>query len=439
MDGNGDERARLPAEPIHRITGPVARFLRIEAGAGVLLLLSVLIALIVSNSPWASQFEQLWETPFGLEAGSLKFSRTLREWINDGLMTLFFFVVALELKRELVLGELRHPRMAALPIAAALGGMIVPATLFLAMQRGQAGEHGWGTVMATDTAFVVGCLVLLKSAVPQSLRVFMLSVAIVDDIGAILVVTMGYAQGISFGLLGLSAITILVIRAMSLLGIRSIGCYVLAGSLLWLMIDLSGIHATITGVVLGLMTPTARWISDKRLHAILDRIVSYPLGDHWSGDTEDRRDLRMGETAARETLSPVERLEMRLHPWVGFLILPLFALANAGVLISFADLVNPLTGAIIVGLALGKPIGILSFSWLALRMRVATKPRDLNWKVLAGGAMLAGIGFTMSVFIANLAFSANLINSAKLGILLASIVSAVIGMGFLWITRSKGN
>ena len=252
------ETTRLPKEFIDRLAKPFARFLHIEASGGAVLLLFTIAALVLSNSPWAHMFEQVWETQIGLHLGSLEFARSLREWINDGLMTLFFFLVALELKRELVLGELNKPRLAALSIAAALGGMIVPAAIYLALQSGQPGQNGWGTVMATDTAFVIGCLALLGSRIPQSLRVFMLSLAIVDDIGAILVVAIGYTSHIAWGALVVSALGIVIIRAMAKLGFRSFPLYFLMGGVIWFAVDLSGIHATITGVILGLMTPARR-------------------------------------------------------------------------------------------------------------------------------------------------------------------------------------
>jgi Na+:H+ antiporter, NhaA family len=433
------ELHRLPKELVDRLAEPFSRFLRIEAAGGAVLLLFTVAALVLANSPWAHPFLAFWETPVGIHLGALDFTRSLRDWINDGLMTLFFFLVALELKRELVLGELKNPRMAALSIAGALGGMIMPAVIYLMLQSGHPGETGWGTVMATDTAFVIGCLALLGSSIPQSLRVFLLSLAIVDDIGAILVVAVGYGTHISWSMLGLAAIGIVAVRGMALLGIRSITFYFLAGGLTWIAVDASGIHATATGVILGLMTPTGTWVSDERLHAILDRVVAYPPGDHWSGNTEDRRALRMAEAAARETLSPVERLELMLHPWVGFLIMPLFAFANAGVPISFVHLGNTVTVAVFVGFVLGKPIGVFLFSWLAVRTGIATRPPDLDWMLLVAGSMLAGIGFTMALFIANLAFSANLINDAKLGILAASVFSAVAGIVLLlgWSVRRK--
>ena len=429
---------RLPQELIDWLTKPITRFLAIEAAAGAVLFSFTLAALVLSNSSWAHPFQEIWETPVGVHVGPLEYTRLLREWINDALMTLFFFVVALELKRELVLGELRNPRMAALPIMAALGGMFMPAVFYLILQSGQPGQDGWGTVMATDTAFVLGCLALLGSRIPQSLRIFMLSLAIVDDIGAILVVAIGYGGHFSWKPLALATVGIATVYVMALLGIRSMAIYFLVGGLIWLAVDASGIHATVTGVILGMMTPTGRWVSDERLRAILDRVVAYPPGDHWSGDTEDRKALRMAEAAARETLSPVERLEMMLHPWVGFVVMPLFAFANAGVPIAFADLGNAVTVAVFVGFALGKPMGVLVFSWLAVRTGIAIRPPDLNWTLLAAGGLLAGIGFTMALFIANLAFSPSLINAAKLGILSASVISAVAGVVLLSIWSARG-
>jgi NhaA family Na+:H+ antiporter len=431
---------RLPNEFLDRLKEPFAWFLRIEAAGGAVLLLFTVAALVLSNSPWADLFAHAWETELGFRLGSLEFVRSLREWINDGLMTFFFFLVSLELKRELVLGELNKPRMAALSVAAALGGMLVPAAFYLILQSGLPGRHGWGTVMATDTAFVLGCLALLGSRIPQSLRIFMLSLAIVDDIGAVLVVAFGYSSHIAWGALAVAALGVAVVRGMALLGFRGFPLYFLVGGCIWLAMDASGIHATVTGVILGLMTPARRWVSDERLYAILDQVIAHPSGDHGSGTTKDRHTLQMAETAARETLSPVERMEIALHPWVGFVIMPLFAFANAGVPVSLSALGKSVTIAVFVGFALGKPIGVLTFSWLAVRSHLAIRPPDLSWRLLAGGSLLAGIGFTMALFIANLAFSASLIDSAKLGIVLASVSSATAGLALLmWLTASAAH
>ena len=433
------DSAGLPPEFADRFTKPFARFLKIKAATGGMLLLATFAALILSNSAWSTPFLAFWETPIGLHFGSLDFTRSLRHWINDGLMTLFFFVVALELKRALVLGELRSLRVAALSFAGALGGMLVPAAFYLALMTGQPGMHGWGTVVATDTAFVMGCLALLGSRIPPSLRLFLLSLAIFDDVGAILVVAVvGYGDALNWTALALGALGLAVVVVAARIGIRSAPVYFLLGGVIWFCFDASGIHPTLTGVVLGLMTSTHGWVSDKRLHSILARVLSYPRGDHWSGDTIDRGDLRRAGIAATEALSPEERLEMMLHPWVGFAIMPIFALANAGVRISGADVGQPVAVAIFVGLVFGKPIGVLTLSGLAVRLGLATRPLDLNWSLLAAGSLLTGIGFTMSLFIAGLAYTPALLDAAKIGILTASVVSAAAGLLVLiWLTSRK--
>jgi NhaA family Na+:H+ antiporter len=430
--------AGLPTEIADRLTKPFAQFLKIEAAAGVVLLFATAAALVLSNSIWSTSFLAFWEMPVGLHLGSSDFTRSLRQWVNDGFMTFFFFVVALELKRELVLGELRNLRMAALPFAGALGGMLVPVSLYLALMNGRAGIHGWGVVMATDTAFVVGCLALLGARIPASLRLFLLSLAIFDDVGAILVVAVGYGGALSWTALALAALGLVAVAGAARIGLRHVPIYFLLGGVIWLCFDASGIHPTIAGVILGLMTPTGGWVSDERLRAILGRVLSYPSGEHWSGDTTDRRDLRRAGIAATEVLSPVERLEMMLHPWVGFAIMPIFALANAGVTFSRSDVGQPVSVAIFAGLVFGKPVGVIAGGWLAVRLGFATRPSRLSWPLLAGGGLLTGIGFTMSLFVAELAYEPALLVAAKIGILAASVASAVAGLLMLiWLTSRK--
>jgi NhaA family Na+:H+ antiporter len=437
---DGDPRlSRLPREPIDRVTGPLARFLRIETAGGAVLLVCTATALALSNSSWAPGFFAFWEMPVGFRLGPFALLHSARDWINDGLMTLFFFLVALELKRELALGELKNPRVAALSIAAAVGGMVIPATLYLVLQLGRPGEHGWGMVMATDTAFVIGCLALLGRRAPQGLRVFLLSLAVVDDIGAILVVAFGYSGEVSWTALAVGGVGLAAVRGIALLGVRSVPIYVLAGGLIWLTIEASGIHPTVTGVALGLLTPTRGWVNDRRLRAVLGRVLAYPPGDHWSGDTEERRALRSAVKAARETLSPVERLETTLHPWVAFGVMPLFALANAGVPVSIEGFADPVSLAVVVGFVLGKPLGIAGFAWLAVRSGLAVRPTELGWGALAGGGMLAGIGFTMALLIAGLAFEGTLLQAAKLGILAASLISAAGGLTLLALLGGNGD
>ncbi|KOF15606.1 sodium:proton antiporter [Ensifer adhaerens] len=433
-----DSLSQLPREPADRLTKPFMRFLLIEATAGIILLLSTLLALGLANTAWSSSFLALWEMPAGVRVGDIEIYRSLKHWINDGLMTLFFFVIALELKRELVLGELRNPRIAALPIAAALGGMAVPAGLFSLLVGGGPGASGWGTVMSTDTAFVIGCLAVLGSRVPGSLRLFLLSLAIFDDVGAVLIVAIGYGEPLNWVALGTAGLGLAVVAGIARLGIRSIPVYFAIGGGIWLAFDTSGVHATLAGVILGLMTPARRWVSDTRLNAILDRVIAHPPGDHWSRDTVARSDLHRADVATREALSPIERLEIALHPWVAFVIMPFFALSNAGVPIGDANFDIPLTIAIFAAFVVGKPVGIVLFSFLAVKLRFGTRPDELSWSLLAAGSLLAGIGFTMALFIADLAFEPELLNSVKLGVLGASVISAALGLLALTLLTSPG-
>lgn len=433
-----DDTDDLPPEFADRFTEPFARFVKIEAAAGCALLIATFAAVILSNSQWSAQFLAFWETPIGLHVGLWDMTRSLRHWINDGLMTLFFFVISLELKRALVLGELRDLRAAALPFSGALGGMLIPVSLYVPLMWGQPGMHGWGTVMATDTAFVIGCLALLGSRIPPTLRLFLLSLAIFDDVGAITVVAISYSDALNWMPLALAVLGLSAVAAFARFGIRSVPFYFLLGGVIWLCFDASGIHATITGVILGLMTPTHGWVSDERLRAVLGRALSHPSGDYWSGDTTERRDLLRAGTALTEALSPVERLEMMLHPWAGFVVMPIFALANAGVAIHGADLGQPVSMAIFAGLVFGKPIGVLTFSWLAVRVGLASRALRLSWPLLAAGSVLTGIGFTMSLFIAGLAYDPAILNSAKIGILAGATVSAAVGLLMLfWLTYAK--
>ncbi|GAB2189089.1 Na+/H+ antiporter NhaA [Sessilibacter sp. MAH4] len=429
----------MPAVPIDWLTQPVRRFIKIEAAAGLLLLFFTVLTLIVANSPFGDFFKDIWKISFGLTINGYSFERTLHDWINDALMTLFFFLIALELKREIVLGDFSQPRLAMLSISAATGGMIVPALIYLFFQHGELGQHGWGTVMATDTAFVIGGLALLERRIPRTLRVFMLSLAVVDDIGAIMVVAIGYGKQLSFSYIGLSLIGFVVIRLMALAGIRNLGLFFGVGIIIWLFVDASGIHATATGVILGLMTPTTKWVSEERLRKIIDCVVMPPSKEYLSDNIHNRQLLKTAEAAAREALSPVERLEIMLHPWVSFVIMPLFALANAGI-----DLVNmkfssSISMAVFLGFFIGKPLGISLFSWLAVRLKIASLPNDLNWSLVFSASILAGIGFTMAIFIANMAFTTELIASAKLGILLASLASGILGISLLFFLTRKNN
>lgn len=415
-----------------RLADPFKRFLRIESASGAAILVSASVALFLGNSPWGFTFLELWHVPVGLAIGPAEFVRSGREWLNEGVMTLFFFLAALELKRELALGELRGVRVAALSIAAALGGLTLPAVLYLLLQHSQPGANGWGLVMATDTALVIAALTLFGSRIPSGLRAFMLSMAIIDDIASILVVAIGYGGDISWGWIAWAGLGLATVAGLSLAGVRSLPIYALIGIGVWLLIDASGIQPTLAGVVLGLLTPARRWIDSDRLYSILRQVVSHPGPAHSSAETANRDTLRMAEVAARESLAPVERIEIFLHPWVAFLVMPLFALGNAGFSLASADLDPSLVGAVVVALVVGKPVGILASCWLATFLGLAVRPKDLTWGWIAGGSLLAGIGFTMALFIADLSLHGDLITSAKMGIMGASIVSATVGIATLW-------
>jgi NhaA family Na+:H+ antiporter len=422
---------RLPEQPVQRLFAPFARFLHIEAAGGAVLVVATLLALALANSPLADAYLSIWKTQISFAVGSFEMSHSLKHWISDGLMAAFFFVIGLEVKRELVLGELRELRKASLPLAAALGGMIVPAGLYLLLQLDQPGARGWGIPMATDIAFVVGCMAVLGSRVPNGLRVLLLSLAIADDIGAILVIAIGYTESIHWGWLALGVGAIVLTRVLAQLGARPVSLYVVVGGVVWLGFHQSGVHATIAGVILGLMTPARSWVGVPRLRAVVERTDGFLHGEAWTSDSDRRRELRKVELAARESLSPLERLEDALHPWQSFMIVPIFALANAGVVMQLDALANPVAVAVMAGLIIGKPLGILLFSFAAVQLRLAALPEGLGWGALFGGGCLAGIGFTMSLFIAALALQGAALDAARVGVLVGSALSAVAGMTIL--------
>jgi NhaA family Na+:H+ antiporter len=350
-------------------------------------------------------------------------------WINDGLMTIFFFFIGLEIKREFVFGELQDPRKAALPVAAALGGMVAPAGIYLALQGGQPAERGWGIPMATDIAFVVGAFALLGGRAPSGLKVLLLTLAIVDDIGAVLVIAIAHTADLAPVFLVPAAAGFVLCDLFNRLGARPVPVYVVLGAGIWLAFLKSGVHPTVAGVLLGLLTPASAWFAR---HSLLDVLKGAIQRLHQDEDEQGEADhfddvVDLLTTIARETISPLDRLELALHPWVAFGIMPLFALANAGVRIEPSAFGHPVALAITLSLVVGKPLGILAFSWAAVRLGVARLSTRVSWKAFAGGSCLAGIGFTMSLFIAGLALKGDLLNAGKIGILTGSVVSAVVG------------
>jgi len=430
MADHGDPalESDLPDAPIRRLTQPLRNFLHVETSGGIVLAAASVFALVLANSALGAEYLAIWKTEFSIGFPSM--THSLKHWISDGLMAVFFFVIGLEVKRELVAGELRDLRKAALPIAAALGGMIVPAAIYLFLQWGEPGQRGWGIPMATDIAFVVGCMALLGSRVPPGLRVMLLSLAIADDIGAIIVIAIGYTDTIHWGALAAGVAGFGVIYALMRLGVRSKGIYTVVGIGVWFGFHESGVHATVAGVIIGLMTPTESAVSDSGLQRTLGQLDQFLHGE-WDSDTQRRQLLQRMQRAAREAMSPLEWLEHNLHPWVSFGIIPLFALANAGVPFELSDLGSDVAVATMLGLFVGKPLGVFGASFLAVKLGLASLPRGVSWLAVLGGGFLAGIGFTMALFIAGLALEGDALDIAKVGILGGSLASAAVGMGVL--------
>ncbi len=428
----------LPETPVKRWARPLARFLRVEAASGIALLACTALALAAANSRFADAWHALFHLPVALRVGGFALDWTLHHWVNDALMAVFFFVVGLEIKREFVAGELSEPKKAALPIFAALGGMVVPAAIYLSLQMGQPGERGWGIPMATDIAFVVGCMALLGPRVPHGLKILILALAIVDDIGAILVIAVGYSAAIEPGPIAAAAVGFGLCALFNRIGVRPVGVYVGLGAGIWLAFVLSGLHPTVAGVLLGLLTPANAFVSPDRFGDSLTRAAE-ELRAAQSLSEEERHDLaRALESTVRESVSPLERLELLLHPWVAFGIMPLFALANAGVRIDTSELLHPVEVAVAAGLVLGKPIGVLLASAVTVKLGLARLPAGVSWPVLAGGGCLAGIGFTMALFIAGLALEGGLLEAAKIGILAGSTISALLGALLLVLFLPRG-
>ena len=418
-----------------RIRLVVQEFLSINAAGGIVLIIATLIALLWANSPWLESYFHLWETSLTFTLGNALLSEHLLEWVNDGLMVIFFFVVGLEIKREVTAGELASPRLAALPIAAAIGGMLVPALIYAALNLGGPGAHGWGIPMATDIAFTLGILTVLGRRVPLSLKVFFTAMAITDDLGAVLMIAIFYSKGIVWSNLLIGALILVLLFALNRARIYSPLPYAILGIGLWLAFLGSGVHPTIAGVLLALTIPTRTPASPKALLAqTVSMLEEFELPPEWSSPTNSRRQAAVTslETIIDRLQSPAQRLEHQLNPWSTFLILPMFALANAGVTFiatgSSPNLLNPISLGIILGLVLGKPLGLSLFSWLAVRLNIARLPAGVNWAQFISATFLAGIGFTISLFIANAAFSdPALVASAKTAILLASVLSAILG------------
>ncbi len=423
--------------PVDRVLAPLRNFLHTEASGGLLLLAAAVVALVWVNSPFGESYTALWETPLAVRLGDVGFSKSLHFWINDGLMAVFFFVVGLEIKREVLIGELRSPRRALLPIAAALGGAVVPAVIFLAVTAGADGSEGWGVPMATDIAFALGVLAVLGSRVPLGLKVFVTALAIADDLMAILVIAVFYSSDVSLPALGAAAVVLVLLVAANRLQARSYLPYAVLGIALWAAVLASGIHPTIAGVLLAFTVPATTRIDGasfvRRARDLLDAFDDADHADDVRRSDERQSALTDLEDATEAIQTPLQRMEHNLHPWVAYLVVPLFALANAGVPLGMnagSALGSPVAHGVLLGLLIGKQVGILGLAWGVVRLGWAELPSGVTWRHIWGAGWVAGIGFTMSLFIGELAFAgeAALLDVTKVAILGASVVAATGGL-----------
>ena len=428
------------ARPVDRIFAPLRNFLHTEASGGILLLGAAIVALVWANSPLRESYTALWHTPVTVAFGDVRLAEDLHFWINDGLMAIFFFVVGLEIKRELLIGELTSIRRALLPVAGAVGGAVLPAAIFVAFTRGGEGSTGWGVPMATDIAFALGILALLGSRVPIGLKIFVTALAIADDLIAIVVIAIFYSGDLSLLAFGAAAAVLAVLIVGNRLHVRSHLFYGVLGIALWMAVLASGVHATIAGVALALTVP-ARTRIDGHRFAVRARELIDAFADADHPDDVRRSDARQSalsdlEDATEAIQTPLQRLENGLHPLVAYVIVPLFALSNAGVELGTgitAALGSSVAYGIVAGLLVGKQAGILASAWLVVRMGWADLPGGVTWRHVWGAGCVAGIGFTMSLFIGELAFadSPDLLDVAKVAILATSVLAASIGWAVL--------
>jgi Na+:H+ antiporter, NhaA family len=408
-----------------------------EASGAMVLLGATVFALVVANSPLSDAFQAFWQTHVGISAGHWAIDKSLLHWINDGLMALFFFVVGLEVKREVVVGELKTARQAALPLLAAIGGMAVPIVLYLALNAGRAGANGWGIPMATDIAFALGVLALLGKRAPSGLRVFLTALAIGDDIGAILVIAVAYSSSVIWFWLGLALLALLVLLLLNVLQVDSSTPYWVAGLFVWFCFLNSGVHSTMAGVLVALTIPTSSRVAPMtfvaQARAWLVRIASMNVeGEHVLVSDDQQHLAQELQVGARWMQAPLQRMEHAMLPVTTYVVLPLFALANAGVSLTGIDAGHLLIGrvslGVILGLVVGKPVGIIALTWLAVRLRLADLPTGVTWRHIIGVGALGGIGFTVSIFIAGLAFDGGVLpTEAKLAILVASVIAGLVG------------
>lgn len=425
----------IPKTPIEKIIAPVSRFVHLEYTSGIVLLISVLLAIIWANSGLAESYHHLWETHFKVGIGEHLLDKPLHIWINDGLMALFFFVIGLELKREFMEGELSTFSKALLPMTAALGGMLVPAGIYFLINRGTGAEHGWGIPMATDIAFALALLSMAGKHIPDSIKVFLSALAVADDLGAVLVIAFFYTGQVNFVALGIAGIFLLILIIGNAMGIRSSTFYLIVGIAVWIGFLLSGVHATLAGVLVAFTIPARTRIDEQVYSNTLRKLTDDFDREIPSNSTlttsDQHRTIQQVKHLSLAAETPLQKIEHTLHPYVAFMIMPLFALANSGIIIGadfFSAIVNPVSIGVTLGLVLGKFTGILLFCFMMVKLGIAKLPEGANWKHMTGIALLAGIGFTMSLFISGLAFSRpEYVEQAKYGILIASVLAGIMG------------
>jgi NhaA family Na+:H+ antiporter len=442
----------LPLEALAKsVMQPFQRFFEREASGGLLLILVSIAAVLIANSAAGATYHGFWKTTFGVSLGGSVLIKDLHHWINEGLMALFFFVVGLEIKRELLVGELSSVKQASLPIAAAVGGMVVPAAIYAYINFGGAGASGWGIPMATDIAFALGCLALLGKRVAIQLVVFLTAIAIVDDIGAILVIAIFYTEELSLGSIVAGTAFLAVSYIFNRMGIRQAFPYALIGVGMWIALLDSGIHATVAGVLLAMTIPSSTSLSQGEFIERIQEQIMFMTGNREGqricpiGVDEEAKQtiIQSLEHACFEAEAPLDHLKHLLHPWAVFLIIPLFAFANAGVEVDFSGIGTvvrePVFMGVLLGLVFGKPAGVFLFSYLSVKAGIARLPRGVNWWHIYGVSLLAGIGFTMSIFIGTLAFQdPGLLETTKRAIFMASIIAALGGLIVLWLASGRG-
>jgi Na+:H+ antiporter, NhaA family len=422
--------SRTKTLPIEVLKSPFVRFAKMEASGGFLLLACTITALIWANSPWAGIYHAIWSGHVSVGLGRFVLSESRKEWINDGLMSLFFFLVGLEIKREVLIGELSSLRKAAFPLIAAIGGALAPAFLYVSVTHGSDGQRGWGIPMATDIAFALGVLTVLGSRVPVSLKIFVTALAIADDIIAVLVIALFYTERIQVLSLAIGLAGVVLSFGANLLGVRKPVVYAVVGICVWCAVLKSGVHATVAGVLLAFTIPAETYI-DRDLFIKSGRWLLDQFEAAAPNSSEAQAAIHSMEAQCELVESPLHRIEHFLHPWISFLVMPLFAFANAGVRVlgnGLAAATHPVSLGVIVGLFIGKPLGICSFAWISAKSGLATRPRELTWGKIFGAGCLSGIGFTMSLFIASLAFGEGaFLDMAKIGTMGASLAAGICG------------